>query len=78
VLGPRRLANGLQEWNLEDGLLLFKGKIYVPNDPTLHRRIVQLHHESIASGHPWTMEDLRINTTRLLVAWNVRIRQEFT
>jgi len=22
------------------------------------------------------MEDLRINTTRLLVAWNVRIRQE--
>jgi len=23
-LGPRRLAAGLEEWNLEDGLLLFK------------------------------------------------------
>jgi len=28
TLGPRCLADGLQEWNLEDGLLLFKGKIY--------------------------------------------------
>ena len=36
TLGPRRLTDGLQEWNLEDGLLLFKGKIYVPNDPALH------------------------------------------
>jgi len=37
---------------LEDGLLLFKGKIYVPNDPALHQHIVQLHYDSIASGHP--------------------------
>ena len=52
TLGPRCPADGLQEWNLEDGLLLFKGKIYVPNDPALRQRIVQLHHDSIASGHP--------------------------
>ena len=30
--GPCSLAKGLQEWNVEDGIILFRGKVYVPKD----------------------------------------------
>ena len=49
---PRTLAKGLEDWNTEDGLILFKGKVYVPRDKDLRRRIVELHHDSLAAGHP--------------------------
>jgi hypothetical protein len=31
------------EWSESDGLLIFHGKIYVPNDRDLRRRIVEQH-----------------------------------
>ena len=31
----RMLRHGLEEWNMEEGLLLFQGKVYVPNEPEL-------------------------------------------
>src|SRR6266436_2690941 len=37
--GPRSLTKGLEDWNLEDGLIL-------------HRDIVKTYHESLATGHP--------------------------
>jgi hypothetical protein len=33
--GPRDAAKGLQEWNLEDGLILYKGLVYVSNNKNL-------------------------------------------
>ena len=30
--GPRSFTKGLQDWNYEDGLILFKGLVYVPNN----------------------------------------------
>ena len=32
---PRALKKGLEEWNTEDGLLLYRGKVYVPKDMEL-------------------------------------------
>ena len=46
------LRRGLEEWNTEDGLLLFRGKVYVPKDIELRRDIVALHHDTVAVGHP--------------------------
>ena len=34
-LGPARLQNDLVDWNSEQGLLLYRGKVYVPKDNTL-------------------------------------------
>ena len=34
-LGPARLRNDLTDWNVEQGLLLYRGKVYVPNDQDL-------------------------------------------
>lgn len=50
--GPRSLVKNLQEWNYEDGLVLFRGKVYVPDDLQLRRDIVKMHHDLLGPGHP--------------------------
>jgi hypothetical protein len=39
------------EWSESDGLLMFHGKIYVPKDRDLRRRIVEQHHDTRIAGH---------------------------
>jgi hypothetical protein len=34
------------EWSESDGLLMFHGKVYVPKDRELRRRIVEQHHNT--------------------------------
>lgn len=52
--GPREFKKSLQEWNYENGLLLYRGKIYIPKSENDHlrRRIVQAHHDLPLAGHP--------------------------
>ena len=38
---PRDAAKGLQEWNLEDGLILYKGLVYIPNNENLKHKVIQ-------------------------------------
>jgi len=33
--GPQTVTKGLEDWNLEEGLTLHKGKIYIPKSPEL-------------------------------------------
>jgi len=44
--GPREFKKSLQDWNYENGLLLYKGKIYIPHsmEDTLQQQIIQMHH----------------------------------
>ena len=51
-LGPKRIAKGLEEWNEENGLLLHRGRIVVPDNPDLQRCILELHHDAPTVGHP--------------------------
>jgi hypothetical protein len=48
---PRHITKGLQEWNYENGLMFYKGLIYVPNKETLKQKIVQQFHDNLM-GHP--------------------------
>jgi len=41
-----------QEWEEEQGLILYRGKVYVPKDKDLTRKIVELHHDAYIAGHP--------------------------
>ena len=50
--GPRKLVNGLLEWEVVDGLIYRHGKLYVPPDKNLRRRITSLCHDALAAGHP--------------------------
>ena len=48
------------EWSLQDGLLLFRGRLYVPKDSELRRKIVELHHDSKIAGHPGRCKTLEL------------------
>ncbi|GLB43850.1 putative chromo (CHRromatin Organisation MOdifier) domain containing protein [Lyophyllum shimeji] len=40
------------EWSEDQGILMFRGRIYVPNIPELRHRIVEQHHDSVLPGIP--------------------------
>lgn len=41
-----------EEWCEEQGLILFRGKVYVPKNDALRRKIVHAHHDTPVGGHP--------------------------
>jgi len=51
---PREFEKSLQDWNYENGLLLYRGKIYIPHSvkDTLRQQIIQMHHDLPSAGHP--------------------------
>jgi hypothetical protein len=48
------------EWSESEGLLMFCGKIYVPNDRDLRRRIVEQHHDTHIAGHAGHFKTLEL------------------
>jgi hypothetical protein len=52
------------EWSKSDGLLMFRSKIYVPNDRDLRRCIIEQHHDTHIAGHAGRFKTLE------LVSWN--------
>ena len=49
-----------EEWKEGDGIIVIKGRIYVPQDSQLRHDIVHAHHDSPVAGHPgrWKTLDL--------------------
>ena len=52
--GPRRLVNGLAEWEEDNGLVYYKGRVYVPPNDELRRDVLRQCHDDPTSGHPGT------------------------
>jgi len=52
--GPREFKKSLQDWNYENELLLYRGKIYIPHsiEDTLRQQIIQMHYDLPFAGHP--------------------------
>jgi hypothetical protein len=48
------------EWSESDGLLMFCGKIYVPNDRDLRRHIIEQHHDTCIAGHAGRFKTLEL------------------
>jgi hypothetical protein len=48
------------EWSESDGLLMFRSKIYVPNDRDLRRCIVEQHHDTRIAGHAGCFKTLEL------------------
>jgi hypothetical protein len=48
------------EWSESDGLLMFHGKIYVPNDRDLRCHIVEQHHDTCIAGHAGRFKTLEL------------------
>jgi hypothetical protein len=49
---PNPFKSTLTDWNLDNGLAWYKGRLYVPNDLDLKREIVKQHHDFASAGHP--------------------------
>ena len=47
--GVKMLRN--EEWQIEEGLVLKEGRVYVPKDEKLRVEIIQLHHDIPITGH---------------------------
>jgi len=49
-----------EEWQIEEGLVLKKGRVYVPKDEKLRVEIIWLHHDMLIAGHggQWKMVEL--------------------
>ena len=61
------------EWALEQGLVLYWGKVYVPKDTKLRTEIIKLHHDSPVAGHPGQWKTLELITHNY---WWPRITQK--
>jgi len=48
------------EWSEDDRVLRFRGKIYVPQNSDLQRRIVSLCHNMKVAGHPRCWKTLEL------------------
>jgi len=48
------------EWSEDDRVLWFRGKIYVPRNSDLRRRIVSLCHDTKVAGHPGRWKTLEL------------------
>jgi len=40
-----------KEWYQEDGLMLKKGKVYIPRDKRLRAEVIRLYHDMSVGGH---------------------------
>ena len=51
--GPREFEKSLQDWNYENGLLLYRGKVYIPYsvEDTLQQQIIKMHYNLLSTGH---------------------------
>ena len=48
-VGVKVLRN--EEWQIEEGLVLKEGRVYVPKDEKLRVEIIQLHHDTPIAEH---------------------------
>jgi len=48
------------EWSEDDGVLRFRGKIYIPQNLDLRRWIVSLCHDTKVAGHPGCWKTLEL------------------
>jgi transposase InsO family protein len=58
--GPHRLVNNLLKWKELDGLLYYKGKLYIPNNKELHAEIIKTCHDTPTTGHSGKHETLEL------------------
>jgi len=40
------------EWTCTEGVILYRGRVYVPDNPQLCHDLVHVHHGATVTGHP--------------------------
>jgi hypothetical protein len=50
----------VKDWELREGLLMYRGKIFVPWDDTIRNLILEARHDALAAGHPGQARTLEL------------------
>ena len=50
------------EWERSEGMVLHRGRVYVPRDQCLRADILRLHHDAPTAGHPGCWKTLELIT----------------
>jgi hypothetical protein len=57
---PAQLTTGLADWEQHEGLIFYKGRVYIPKVLELRKRVLCLCHDSRSTGHPGQRETLEM------------------
>ena len=49
---PPAFHSHLSNWQITEGILTYKGCIYIPDNDNLHHTILLYHHDHKAAGYP--------------------------
>ncbi|CUA73094.1 Transposon Ty3-G Gag-Pol polyprotein [Rhizoctonia solani] len=55
-----RKGNKVADWELNEGLLWFKGKIFVPKNDKIQNLVLESRHDAHAAGHPGQFRTLEL------------------
>jgi hypothetical protein len=69
------MLDGTFKWEEEDGLVYFRGKLYIPPDTALRRDIVKSCHDAPTAGHPGQSRTLELVSRHY---WWPRVRNFVT
>jgi hypothetical protein len=73
--GLRKMLDGTFEWEEEDGLVYFRGKLYIPPDVALRWDIMKSCHDAPTAGHPGQSRTLKLVSRHY---WWPRVRNFVT
>jgi len=54
------ITSKLEDWHLEDGLLFFKDRCFIPADKDLRQNITTCYYDSLPRGHPRHLKTLKL------------------
>ena len=56
------LEKKFPDWNEDNGIITWQGRIYVPRDNKLRSQIITMHHDTKLTGHPGRYKTLELIT----------------
>ena len=57
---PPPMRTALSDWSYKDGLIIYRGKVYVPPDTEIRKEVVTSFHDSILARHPGFFKTLHL------------------
>ena len=61
---PPAFRSRLSDWQYTKGILTYKGRVYIPSDPSLHQAILARCHDHETAGHPGYLKICQLVTSK--------------
>ena len=58
--GTPPIRSAVADWKIEDGLVFYKGRCFVPKSFNIQKRVMEMHHDTLPMGHPGQWQTLEL------------------